>query len=245
LAGKRIKVRNKDLQKADEIINLPQRVVTWSQAHLHWLIGTAIAMLVVVVMVWAFTSYGQVKERRAQMQYAQVLEKLRKQEKPEAQDWQALIPELQGVNEQFRGTRTALSAQLDLAQAYFQTRQYEQALRLDLKSLQGLSADSVLQSFVRYRLALTYRELGKLDEAITQLDSLPKNSLAALQREIHWQLGQLYWQKKDGEKAAEQYRKALEVEGTYPSEALLQDGLAAVRLVAGARGTAPAADSKP
>jgi predicted negative regulator of RcsB-dependent stress response len=244
LAGKKIKARNKDLQKADEIINLPQRVVAWSQGHLQWLVGTAIAMLVGVVMVWAFTSYGQVKERRAQMQYAQVLEKLRKQEKPEPPAWQTLIPELQGVSDQFRGTRTALSAQLDLAQAYFQTRQYEQALRLDLQSLHDLSADGALQSFVRYRLALTYRELDKPDEAIAQLQALPKNGLASLQREVHWQLGQLYWQKKDAEKAAEQYRKALEVEGAYPSAALLQDGLAALKLATNAKGTAPAADSR-
>jgi len=187
---------------------------------------------VVLVMIWAFTSYGQVKERRAQMQYALVLEKLNQKGKPEIQGqlWQTLIPELQAVTEQFRGTRTALSAQMDLAEAYFQTRQFEQALQQDLKSLRELSSNAALQAFVRYRLAMSYQELNQPDEAIAQLEALPSNGLASLQREIHWQLGQLYRQKKEIAKAAEQYQKALEIEGAYPPEAILQDGLAGLKL---------------
>jgi predicted negative regulator of RcsB-dependent stress response len=232
LAGKKIKVHNKDLQKADEIINLPQRMVGWVQARMQWLAGGALALVVMLVMVWAFTSHGQVKERRAQMQYAQVLDNLSQQGKSalQGQLWQTLIPELQAVSEQFRGTRTALSAQMDLAEAYFQIRQFEQALQLDLKSARELSGNATLQSFVRYRLAMTYQELNKPDEAIAQLESLLSSHLASLQRGIHWQLGQLYRQKQETAKAAEQYQKALEVEGVYPPGALLQDALAGLKL---------------
>lgn len=230
MANKKIKARSKESQKADEILSFPQRIAAWLTEHMRMVLGSLAALLAVAVITWAVTAYSQAKETRAQTQYARVLDKLASVENIDAKAWENLMPELQGIVEQYPSTRTALSIQLDLAQACFRAKRYEQALMWDEKSLRGLSADPALQAMVRCRMALSYQELNKLDDAIAQLNTLQSGPLGGLQRQIYWQLGQLYGKKKDASKALENYQKALAVQATYPPDAMLQDELASVRL---------------
>jgi predicted negative regulator of RcsB-dependent stress response len=230
LARKKIKTNSKDVRKAEDIIKVPEEAMSWLQARQQWLLGGGIALLVVVVMVWAFTSYGQVRERRAQLQYGQTLSKLAGRQNLEAQAWAPLIAELKSLCENYRGTKAASSAQLDLAQAYCEAGQYDQAVLWDQKNLQDLKANPPAQVLARFRLVLSYRALNKLDEALTQCEVLQNMSAPGLSREVQWQMGLLYAAKKDASKAAEHFQKALELDGTYPPEGMIQEGLAQVRL---------------
>ena len=230
MARLKIKANGKDARKVEGTPKTSEEAMNWLQARRQWFMGGGIALLVVLVLVWAFTSYGQVRGRRAQMQYAQTLSKLGNQQNPDAQLWAPVIAELKSLCESFRGTRAALSAQLDLAQAYYQTGQYDQAILWDQKNLQDLKADPATQVLARFRLVLSYRALNKLDEALAQCDILQKMVVPGLSREVQWQMGQLYAIKQNAAKAAEHFQKALEAEGTYPADGIIQAGLARVRL---------------
>jgi predicted negative regulator of RcsB-dependent stress response len=230
LARLKIKANGKDARKLEDPLKTSEEAMNWLQARRQWFLGGGIALLVVLVLVWAFTSYGQVRGRRAQMQYAQALSKLGSQQNPDAQMWAPIIAELKSLCESFRGTRAALSAQLDLAQAYHQTGQYDQAILWDQKNLQDLKSDPATQVLARLRLVLSYRALNKLDEALAQCDILQKMVAPGLSREVQWQTGQLYAIKQDAAKAAEHFQKALEAEGSYPADGIIQEGLARVRL---------------
>ena len=76
----KIKANGKDARKVEDALKTPEEAMNWLQARRQWFLGGGIALLVVLVMVWAFTSYGQVRGRRAQMQYAQTLSKLGNQQ---------------------------------------------------------------------------------------------------------------------------------------------------------------------
>lgn len=225
----KIKTDSKDVLKLEEKLKVPEAALSWLQARRQWFVGGGIAVLVVLVLVWAYASYEQVRGRRAQMQYAQILSKIASQNDPHAQAWVPLIAELKQLCESYRGTKAALCAQLDLAQAYYQTGQYDPAVMWDLKSLQDLKANPAAQALARLRLVLSYRALNRLDEALAQCEAVQKMSLPSLSREVQWQMGQIYAAKQDTVRAAEYYQKALAEAGTYPAQAIIQEGLARLR----------------
>lgn len=245
MAAGKIKVRKKELQKAEEILSLQTRLAEWLQTHLwHVLIGGA-GVLFVAVLILAIGSYRQFGEKRAQTQYGLLADRFPGAENPDARQWEGLVPALKRIAEEYPRTSSALSAQLDLAQALYQLKQYEQALQWDTKNLQRLSEDATRQALVRYRMALCYQATNRPDEAIAQFQVLEQQNLAGFLRDVHWQLAQLYAKKQDPAKAAEQYRKALDMQGGYPDDALLQEQLAVVRLSVPPQSTTVEKDSKP
>lgn len=233
LAKKKIKVSANDIRKsvrtAEQTSKVSEQMMSWVQARRQWFLGVGIGLLVLLVMVWGFGSYEQVRERRAQMQYAHTLAKLANQQNPDAQAWAPLIAELKSLCEQYRGTRAARTAQVDLAQAYLQTGQFDQAIVWDLKNLHDLKADPAARLLAQQRLVMSYRALGKLDEALAECAALLGMTAPGFKREVEWLMGQLYIAKHNDGKAAEHLQKALEQAGTYPADGIIQTGLAQLR----------------
>ena len=245
MAAGKIKARKKELQKAEEILGIQTRLADWLQTHLRHVLIAGAAVLLIAVLVLAIGSYRQFGQKRAQTQYAQLADRFPGGENPDPKQWEGFVPALKSLVEEYPHTSSALNAQLDLAQALYQLKQYEQALQWDAKNLQRLSEDTTRQALVRYRMALCYQAMDRLDEAIVQLEMLEQQNLAGLLRDVHWQLAQLYAKKQDPAKAAEQYQKALDAPGGYPNNALLQEQLAGVRLSVPPQSTAAEKDSKP
>jgi predicted negative regulator of RcsB-dependent stress response len=159
------------------------------------------------------------------MQYAHTLSRLANQQSPDAQAWGPLIAELKSLCEQYRGTRAARTAQVDLAQAYLVTGQYDQAIAWDLKNLNDLKANPAAQMITRHRLVMSYRAMNRLDEALAECAALQGLAVPGFSREVQWLLGQLFTAKHEPDKAVEHFRKALEMEGTFPADGILQEGL--------------------
>jgi predicted negative regulator of RcsB-dependent stress response len=245
LAAGKIKARRKELQKAEEILGIQTRLADWLQTHLWQVLIGGAAVLVVAVLVLAIGSYRQFGHKRAQTQYAQLADRFPGGENPDPKQWEGFVPALKSLVEEYPYTSSALSAQLDLAQALYQLKQYEQALQWDVKNLQRLSEDTTRQALVRYRMALCYQAINRLDEAIAQLEMLAPQNLGVLLRDLHWQLAQLYANKQEPAKAVEQCQKALDTLGGYPNNALLQERLAVLRLSVPLQSEAAEKNSKP
>jgi len=230
LARKKTRLNAKELQKtirkSEEAVKVPDQVMSWFQSRRQWFLAVGIGLIVVLVLVWGFSSYEQVRERRAQMQYAHTLGRLANQQNPDAQAWAPVIAELKSLCEQYRGTRAARTAQVDLAQAYLVTGQYDQAIAWDLRNLQDLKANPAAQMITRHRLVMSYRALNKLDEALTQCAALQGSTAPGFDREVQWLLGQLFAAKHLPDKAVEHFQKALELEGTSPADGIIREGLA-------------------
>jgi predicted negative regulator of RcsB-dependent stress response len=230
LARKKTRLNAKEVQKtirkSEEAVKVPDQVMSWFQSRRQWFLAVGIGLIVVLVLVWGFSSYEQVRERRAQMQYAHTLGRLANQQNPDAQAWAPVIAELKSLCEQYRGTRAARTAQVDLAQAYLVTGQYDQAIAWDLKNLQALKANPAAQMITRHRLVMSYRAMNKLDEALTECAALQGSTVPGFEREVQWLLGQLFAAKHLPDKAVEHFQKALELEGISPADGIIREGLA-------------------
>jgi predicted negative regulator of RcsB-dependent stress response len=242
LAGKKIKVRPREGQKSEEPGKALERAPQWFQDHWRWVVAAMAALVVVLTMVWAFAAYGQVRERRAQLHYAHLFEQYPNLAADNVETREKIVEQLQNISREFKGTKTALLAQMDLARTYVELGRFDEALRADEKNAQALAKDQALLALVRYRMALTHEALGQRELAIAQFETLAQRNLPGLQRQVLWHLGGLHRLQSDVAKAREYYRKALEVPGPQPPDATLQQAVDA--LEAPAQGKEPAGGHK-
>ena len=233
MGTKKIKISKKEAQKAkkaQELAATPMLSREWIEEYsTKILIGFGV-LLLVLGSLWGFKAYGESKERRAQLDYAKVLQSWPADQNSTREAWEKTISELDVFLKEHSGTKPVNDARLDLARAYFQTQQYENALNLNKKVLDQLPRDQSLKFLAQYQLAFNYEALGKTDEAITVWSDLKGNTSPEFQKEADWNLARLYARKGDYPKAAEHYETALKASGNYPNSALLQDELASLKL---------------
>ncbi len=223
---KKIKIPKKEALKAQKALELaatPAFSKEWIEQHFNRILAGLVALCLVLGGFWGFNAYGQSKERRAQVDYAKVLQRWPGDDNSTRQAWEKLIPELEKFLADHSGTAPVKDAQLDLARAYFQIQQYENALNWNKKVLDQAAGDQGLKILAQYQQAFTYEALGKTDEAIALWNNLKGTESSELKKEADWNLARLYAQKGEYAKAAEQYEILLKAPGNYPSPALLQD----------------------
>jgi len=243
LATANLKVVRKNPEKIEEIRSLSQRAKGWAEAHPVPVVGTVVGIFVVLALAWGINSYMHGKDARANADYAKVFRQWSAEKASDPQEWEKLIPELEKFIKEHEGGIPARNAQVDLAQAYFQTKRYEDALKLDNKVLAELPAGNDLRILTRYQLASTYQALGKADEAMAQWTTLKQEPISGMVREVNWHLARLYFAKGDFAKAVEQYEEALKTEGMYPGAPILQEEMATAKLKAGIPDASPKADA--
>lgn len=233
MGAKKIKIPKKEALKAQKA--LEQTTITvlskdWIELHLNKILAGLVVLCLILGGVWGFSAYGQSKERRAQLDYARVLQTWPGDDNSTSQAWEMIISELEKFLKDHAGTMPVNEAQLDLARAYFQTKQYENALNWNKKVLDQLPRDQSLKIPAQYQQAFVYEALGKTDEAIGLWNDLKSNESSELKKEADWNLARLHARKGDYAKAAEQYEISLKAPGSYPSSALLQDELASLKV---------------
>jgi predicted negative regulator of RcsB-dependent stress response len=233
LGAKKIKIPKKEALKAQKALEnaiTPVLSREWIELHLSKILAGLVALCLALGSLWGFTAYGQSKERRAQVDYTTITQSWPGVENSDRQAWEKLVSELEKFLKDHSGTAPVNDAQLDLARAYFQTQQYENALNWNKKVLDQLPRDQGLKILAQYQQAFVYEALGKTDEAITLWNDLKGNDSSELKKEAEWNLARLYARKGDYSKAAEQYETSLKAPGNYPSSALLQDELASLKV---------------
>jgi predicted negative regulator of RcsB-dependent stress response len=233
LGTKKIKISKKEadkIQKAQEIAANPVLSQEWLEEYSTRILAGFGVLLLVVGILWGFNAYGKSKEQRAQTDYARLLQYWPGNENSDPQAWEKVISELEAFLKDQSDTTTVFNAQLDLARAYFQTRQYELALQWNKKVLDKLPRDQDLKFLAQYQQAFALEALGKTDEAITVWNVLKGSASSEISKEADWNIARLYAGKGDYAKAAEQYESAMKATGGYPAADLLQEELASLKL---------------
>jgi predicted negative regulator of RcsB-dependent stress response len=233
LGVKKIKISKKEAlkaQKAQELVTIPVLSREWIELHFTKILMGLGALLLVVGMVWAFNAYSASKERRARLDYAVVTQNWPADENNTRQTWEKVITGLERYLKEHSGTPPVVDAQLDLARAYFQTQQYENALQWTKKVLDQSPGNQGLKLLAQYQLAPALEALGKTDEAITLWNALKTKDSPELTKEADWNIARLYARKGEYAKAVEGYDAALKASGSYPNPALIQDELASLKL---------------
>lgn len=232
MSAKKIKGSKKLFETTEEILSFSERATDFARENPYWIIGSVGAILLILGIIWGVNSYNQAKEGRARADYAQVIETWPASDSSNFQEWDKLVAQLQDFTKKHQGTQPALNAQLDLAQAYFWMKRYDESLKVADQLLKETSPGDSLRPLVRYHLALTYEEADRIDESIAQWEALAKEGVEGLDREISWHLARLYSGKKEYSKAVEQYEKALKATSSYPATPMIEEELAMAKLKA-------------
>jgi predicted negative regulator of RcsB-dependent stress response len=233
LGAKKIKISKKEadkIQKAQEFAANPVLSQEWLKEYSTRILAGLGVLLLVVGILWGFNAYGKSKEQRARIDYATVLQSWPGDENSDPQAWGKVISELEAFLKEHSKSATVFDAQLDLARAYFQTQQYEDALKWNKKVLDELPRDQDLKFLAQYQQAFALEALGKMDEAIALWNALKGNAPSEISKEADWNIARLYAGKGDYAKAVEHYELAMKATGGYPAADLLQEELASLKV---------------
>jgi predicted negative regulator of RcsB-dependent stress response len=232
LSAKKIKGSKKLFETTEEIITFSQRSADFARENPYWIIAAVGMVLLILGTIWGVNSYNQAKEKRARAEYAQVIEAWPASDFADFKEWNKLVDELEGHISKHQGTQSALNAQLNLAQAYFWMKRYDDSIRTGDRLLAATKPGNSLRPLVLYQLALAYEEAGRSDESLAQWEALTTEGMEGLDREIGWHLARLYAGKKEYSKAVEQYERALQASGGYPAAPMIEEELAMAKLKA-------------
>ncbi len=242
MGAKKIKISKKEIlkaRKAEEEAQVPVLSREWIEERSTRILTGLGILLLLLGAIWGFNAYSASKEQRARLEYAKVLQGWPVDENATLQAWQQIIPALEAYLNEYSDTAPASSAQLDLARAYFQAQQHENALKTAKKVLEQRSLEKTLKSLAQYQLAFIYEALDRTDEALAQWQVLSGGEASGLTKEAFWNMARLFARQGNFAKAAESCELALKAPGTYPSPVLLQTELASLKL----KGNQPASQS--
>ncbi len=239
----RLKTKGRAMEKAgrgkSKFPPAAERLRTWGEAHQNWILGVILAALIVVGGFWGFKAHKASMESRADVAYAAEVLKWPAGDNAEPEKFMELIPGLEAFVRQYDGTRAAVLARLDMAQACFRAGRYEDAAKAGKDALKELSSNDDMKAMAYYQLVLACQALGKPDEAMAQWDIVKNGALSGMEREIRWRQGMFYASRQEYPKAVEQFDLAAKARGSYPSDALIDAELSGAK----AKNAGAAADS--
>lgn len=222
LSGKKIKVRKKDSERAEELLGKTDLLVEWIQRNRQLVIGLVVGVVLVPLVFWGYSWYGQSQDEAALRAYTQARQQLPVAEAAGGGVPDASLEELARIAKDYGNSKIAALACMDLGRTYYAAGDFEKAFGWFDEATKHLPQDSLLSLLASYHAALCYREQGKTEEAAGLLATIQDRIPAELKREFHWQAGLTYDAGKDYQKALENYQRALEAEGTYPPKPLLE-----------------------
>lgn len=234
MGTRRIKQSKKELQqKAKVTLEAPLFSKEWLEEHSRKILIISILIVFTLGCLWGVDAYGKYKETRAREQYARILQHWPPSGTENPESWKKLGSEIETYLQQYPRTASAVDAYLSLVHIYFQTQDYEIALKWAEKALRETSKRPDLKFLALYQTALIYQVLGRTDEAIKAWTSLKGEGPEQLRRETAWNLALLYAKQNDLAKAIDHYEEAIKSSGLYPSSAMLQEQMQAVKSRAG------------
>jgi tetratricopeptide (TPR) repeat protein len=237
LNGKKIKVRKKDSERADEFFGKTSVLTNWVKGHRQLTVAVVAGVAVILLAAWGYNWYSQSRELAAVKAYTQALDSA-----PGGADAGAVLSDdslrkLTNIAEKYKSGKIAVLAEMDLGRACYAKGDYQKALGWFQTATSHLDKKSFLSLLATYHEALCYREMGKIPEAIEHLEAIQGQMPANLKREFHWQAALTYELAKDFRKAADNYQRALEAEGSFPSKALIEERMLTDQREVGAAGS--------
>jgi len=222
MGAKKIKVRKKDTERADEILTLTDRVLEWGRTHLTVLLGTVAGLLLVMVVSWAFGAYSDMKERKAQRELAVLWKETEALDRKDTANMEEHLNRMKAVVEGHKGTAAAAGAAATMARLLFDAGRYEEALPWYDRALKDFPKNAAADVVLDYGRLMCLESLGRVDEALAGWAALAEKVDGALKRECLWHQARLAFAKGDREKAVQLYDAALAVKGFYPEDAFLR-----------------------
>lgn len=214
-----------------------EQIRRWWSDNWAWIIG-GVALGLALLAGWQYWQryQAQTGEQDARS-YRAVIESLSRDQRDEA------VKQAAELRERRPGSAYADQAELALARAAIDRREYDEATRL-LKGIVDRSKDAELRRVAQTRYARVLVEQGKHDEAIALLDPAQAGAFAALFHDIR---GDAYAAKGDAASAKREFEAALAAgdEALGVDRAFIELKRDATPLAVAAAPAAPAAPETP
>ncbi|MBW2091750.1 MAG: tetratricopeptide repeat protein [Deltaproteobacteria bacterium] len=207
MAKKKIS-RKELLDQTDEFITLTQKVINFVQKHPNKFLAGLAAIVALVIIVFGIKFYFDRQARLALAAYNQALfqvSKLRNLDsKGSGEEIEEALDALERVSSKYARTAPGRQVLIDLGTLYFHLKRYNQAEYTYKKCLETLTPEE------EALLAYTYEAQGKINEAAAYWEQIVQLPGQLLKEEAFFNLGRVYEELGQPEKAEKAYQQLLE-----------------------------------
>ncbi len=214
---KKKKGKPKSRKIIEEKIPVPTQIADWAKAHEKQLYIAAIIIILLAGTGWWYKNYQKHKEWRAQKQYSFIVASYPTKKPTDKNAWKTSIKQLEDFLKEFKGTKTYIAAELDLANALYNVGSYDRAIKVYHQLLEQIDSKHPYWQLAQFGLAYCYEGMKKYSNAISVLEKVKANPDTTMMALVHYNMGRIYEITGEKSKALEEYKKSLEKDnfGTF------------------------------
>jgi tetratricopeptide (TPR) repeat protein len=223
------KVSRKELKQPDEFVSFSVRVIEYARLHSREIIIGIASVVVLSLLIWAWTAYAEKKEKTASQLVAQA-QSLWKPSSPGGVAEQAEIdlsgedPEaegrareiLEGVVDNYGRTSACPVARILLGQIYYEKGDYDKAIVTYEDFLKSRNRKTELTALAWEGLAYSHEAKEDFTEALGCYKELTQMTLTNVQGWGYMGLARCYERLQEYEKALDAYRVLLAEQPQHP-----------------------------
>jgi tetratricopeptide (TPR) repeat protein len=223
------KISRKELKQPDEFISFSVRAIEYAQGHSREIIIGVASVVVLSLLIWAWTAYAEKKEKAASRLVAQAqslwnpsssggvaeqagIDPPRKD--PEAEGRAREI--LEDVVDNYGRTSACPVARILLGQIYYDKGDYDKAIVTYEEILKGKNRKPELTALAWEGLAYSHEAKKDFTEALGCYQELTKMTLTNVQGWAYMGLARCYEKLQEYEKALDAYRALLAEQPQHP-----------------------------
>jgi tetratricopeptide (TPR) repeat protein len=240
------KVSRKELKQPDEFLSLSARAIEYAQLHSREIIIGIASIVVVSLLIWAWTAYQEKKERTASRLVAEA-QSLWKPSSPGEVAGQAGIdppsedPEaenrareiLEDVIDNYRRTSACPVARILLGQIYYEKGEYDKAIETYEDFLKTGNQKPELTALAWEGLAYSHEAKEDFTKALGCYEELTQMTLSNVQGWAYLGLARCYERVQEYEKALDAYRTLLADQPQHPKAPEVRATIARITLLLG------------
>jgi tetratricopeptide (TPR) repeat protein len=223
------KISRKELKQPDEFVSFSVRAIEYAQGHSREIIIGIASVVVLSLLIWAWTAYAEKKEVAASRLVAQA-QSLLKPSSPGGVAEQAGIdpsardPEAEGrareiledVVDNYGRTSACPVARILLGQIYYDKGDYDKAIVTYEEVLKGKNRKPELTALAWEGLAYAHEAKEDFTEALGCYQELAKMPLTNIQGWAYMGVARCYEKLQEYEKALDAYRTLLVEQPQHP-----------------------------
>lgn len=220
--------RKKELSQPDEFITLTSRAIDFATDHKNTLIGVVCGLLIIIVGIVGFQYYAAYKADKASLLLVNATDaynKINTDKNPEAA-LEGTRDQLEKLINAYSGTPAGKAARLKLADAFFQSEQYDKAVALYNDALKIFQDQPTLRDIAQIGLAYAYEAKGDRTTAIQHFQKIADQKTATYKADALFHLGILYRESGDTDSSAAAFKKIVDTYSNSPYAAIAQSQIA-------------------
>lgn len=204
------RIPKKKLKEPDEFITTTAKVLLWIRENLKVILTGVIigALIASSIVLWRLRT--EKREADALNSFHRTSEILRSTEDPSSKGYQEAMDEFERIQREYPKTEAAQLAQLRLGQGFLELKQYDRAVELYRKFLEGNPGERLYRLFALQNLGYAYEGQGDYQRALDSFQGLVNMGESFLQPWAYINSGRCYEKLGKKEEALQNYRIFLE-----------------------------------